>query len=50
MLSSDHDGEALGPARALPRTLQSAGCTFHDLANRIESNGKIPEADMRKLY
>ncbi len=36
MLNSPLDTEAIGAARALGRTLASAGCDFHDLADRIE--------------
>ncbi len=36
MLGSDHDGEALGAARALQRTLGGVGLDFHDLAGTIE--------------
>lgn len=35
LLGSDNDGEALGAARAIGRTLQAAGLDFHALANRI---------------
>lgn len=36
LLGSDQDGEALGAARALGRTLQSAGLDFHALADAVE--------------
>jgi hypothetical protein len=32
MLGSSHDGEVVAAARAIERTLKSAGLTFHDLA------------------
>ena len=35
MLGSDHDGEALGAARALSRTLNGVGASLHDLADDI---------------
>lgn len=35
LLGSDNDGEALGAARAIGRTLQAAGLDFHALAERI---------------
>ncbi len=36
MLGSDHDGEALGAARALRRTLGGAGLDLHTLADAVE--------------
>jgi hypothetical protein len=53
LLSSDRDGEVVAAARALGRTLKAHGADFHALADRVEhanGNGKIGEADMRKLY
>jgi hypothetical protein len=53
MLSSDREGEIVAAARALGRTLKSAGLDIHALAERIEQadgSGKISEADMRRLY
>ncbi len=35
MLSSDHDGEVIGAARAIGRTLQDAGADWHALADAI---------------
>lgn len=35
MLSSDHDGEVLSAARAIGRTLQTAGADWHDLAGSL---------------
>ncbi|KQQ23702.1 hypothetical protein ASF53_05085 [Methylobacterium sp. Leaf123] len=35
LLGSDNDGEALGAARAIGRTLQAAGLDFHALADRV---------------
>ena len=52
MLSSDRDGEVVGAARALVRTLKSAGADIHALADRVEhANGDgLTDAEMRKLY
>jgi hypothetical protein len=52
MLSSDRDGEVVGAARALVRTLNSAGADIHTLADRVEhaNGGGLTEAEMRKLY
>ena len=36
-LSSEYDGEILATVRAIRRTLNSAGCTLHDLAEVIEA-------------
>jgi hypothetical protein len=36
LLASDHDGEVLGAARALKRTLHAAELDLHDLANIVE--------------
>ena len=35
MLSSDHDGEVVGAARAIGRALQEAGADWHALADAI---------------
>lgn len=35
MLSSDRDGEVVGAARAIGRTLRSAGTDWHDFAARL---------------
>jgi hypothetical protein len=35
MLSSDRDGEVVNAARAIGRTLQSAGTDWHDLAKHL---------------
>jgi hypothetical protein len=53
LLSSDRDGEVVAAARTLARTLKSYGADFHALAERVEhanGNGKLSEADMRKLF
>jgi hypothetical protein len=42
LLRSPVDGEALGAARALGRTLKANGCDFHDLANIIEAPPIVP--------
>lgn len=36
MLGSPVDGEALAACRAIGRTLDNAGCDFHDLAEVVE--------------
>ena len=36
LLGSPVDGEALGAARAIGRTLQGVGCDLHDLADTVE--------------
>jgi hypothetical protein len=36
MLSSDQPGEIVGAARAIDRTLRSAGCNWHDLADLVD--------------
>jgi hypothetical protein len=52
LLASDKDGEVLGAARAINRTLKSAGTDIHALADRVElANGKqILEQDMRRIF
>ena len=40
LLSSDHDGEVLAAARAIRRTLGSAGLSWHDLAAAITASAK----------
>ncbi len=40
LLASDKDGEVLGAARAIHRTLQSAGSDLHDLAARLADNNE----------
>jgi len=34
-LGSDHDGEIIATGRAIQRTLKSAGCDLHDLAEAL---------------
>ncbi len=34
-LGSDHDGEVIATSRAIQRTLKSAGCDLHDLAEAL---------------
>ena len=41
MLGSDQDGEALNAARAIARTLESEGKTFHELAVLVESGSNL---------
>lgn len=51
MLSSDKDGEVLGAAAAIIRTLKSAGADIHSLADAIEKpNRKLSEAAMKLIY
>jgi hypothetical protein len=53
LVASDKDGEVVAAARAITRTLKSAGADIHALADRVEhanGSGKISEADMRKLF
>jgi hypothetical protein len=51
-LSSQSDGEIVATARALMRTLESAGTDIHALAGHVEKpNGKhIPEEEMRRIF
>jgi hypothetical protein len=49
LLSSPRDGEVLGAARAILRTLEGAGADIHELAARVEG-GKLSEADMQRIY
>ncbi len=49
MLSSDRDGEVVAAARAIVRTLETAGADIHELAARVEG-GKLSEADMQQIY
>jgi hypothetical protein len=51
MLSSDRDGEVIAAARALQRTLLSAGTDLHALAGAIEqANGSLSETDVKRIY
>jgi len=52
LLSSDADGEVLGAARALNRTLKNAKLDIHALADSIgQANGKkFSEADAIEIY
>jgi hypothetical protein len=47
LLSSDKDHEVLSAARAITRTLSSAGSDIHELATRVKG---VPEADMQRIY
>jgi hypothetical protein len=42
LLGSPVDGEALGAARALGRTLRRVGCDFHDLADIVVAPPIVP--------
>ena len=41
MLSSDNDGEALSAARAIGRTLQSAGLSWQDLSATFDGDKQL---------
>ena len=42
MLGSDQDGEVIGAARAIERTLKAVGCDWHDLVKIITSPPVAP--------
>jgi hypothetical protein len=46
LLASDKDGEVLGAARAIHRTLQSAGSDLHDLAARLSRDNAPPDPEL----
>jgi hypothetical protein len=52
LLASPQDGEVLAAARAIVRTLKSAGKDIHALAERVENanSEKLSEVEMKKLY
>jgi hypothetical protein len=54
LLSSDRDGEIVGAARAIVRTLDGAGLDIHALAEGIgapaDSKKKFSEADALEIY
>lgn len=51
MLGSDRDGEVLAAVAAIGRALATADSDFHGLAEALGSgNGRIPEADMQRLF
>jgi hypothetical protein len=51
LLSSDQDGEVVAAARSLNRLLKANGSDIHAIADGIgQANGKLTEAEMRKLY
>src|SRR5262245_45244359 len=52
LLGSDQDGEVVAAARALVRTLSSAGADLHALADHVEKTNdtKIPQEEMQRLY
>jgi hypothetical protein len=50
LLSSNRDGEVVAAARALIRTLQSAGADIHVLAERIAQPAGLTDAEMQKLF
>ena len=51
LLSSERDGEVVGAARAIVRTLDGAGLDIHALAENLGINGKkFSEADALEIY
>lgn len=48
MLSSPNEGEVVGAARALLRTLASDGSDIHELAQRVGSN-RLLRSDMERI-
>jgi len=52
LLASDRDGEVVAAARALLRTLKTAGADIHLLAAQVgqANGGGLSEAEMKKLY
>jgi hypothetical protein len=52
MLASAQDGEVIAAARAITRTLESAGSDIHALAERNEkpSGNGMTEAEMKKIF
>ena len=48
LLASDKDGEVLGAAAALVRTLKSAGHDLHDLAKRVTADQPQPTGNGTK--
>src|SRR5262249_61215432 len=53
LLASDKDGEIIAAARALKRTLESAGTDMNGLAHGIENLGKNAEVSkdqMKKIW
>jgi hypothetical protein len=50
LLSSSVDGEVVAAARALGRTLKSVNADFHVLAASYRPNGKLPEAEIKRIY
>jgi hypothetical protein len=47
VLASPADGEVVGAARAIDRTLRANGCDWHDLAAALErhvDSGELPES------
>jgi hypothetical protein len=52
MLSSDKDGDVIAAARAIGRTLRTAGADFHALADHLTqvNDKKFSEADAAEIY
>jgi hypothetical protein len=49
LLASNSQGEAFAALCAIARLLESHGCTFHTLADHVESGGGLSEADKQKI-
>ncbi|UHC19450.1 hypothetical protein LRS73_31840 [Methylobacterium currus] len=47
-LGSDHDGEVVATSRAIQRTLKSAGCDLHDLAEALTAPPSPPQIVYRE--
>ena len=50
LLASDRDGEIVAAARALNRTLQSAGLDLRAFADRVTQTNGLDKAQMQKIY
>jgi hypothetical protein len=49
MLSSDHDGEVIGAARAIGRVLRDSGLDWHHLADAVIHVHRLPTDDWRAM-
>jgi hypothetical protein len=49
LLSSNQDGEALGAARAIGRTLDAAGLDIHVLAEHVKNGHGLTDADKQAI-
>jgi hypothetical protein len=50
MLSASLPGEIIAARDTLVRLIKEQGKDIHTLADRVESNGKLSNAEMQKLY